>query len=98
MTRLEKAVQEADAPLLGAALYRYDPEFVEIAAYAGFHVLWFEMEHAGISFAEVADLCRVASGTGILTMVRVPDSRRENVLRAAECGPDILDLPMGKLA
>jgi 2-keto-3-deoxy-L-rhamnonate aldolase RhmA len=27
-------------------------------------------------------------------MIRIPDSRRENVLKAAECGPDIIDLPM----
>ncbi|MCX8053892.1 MAG: aldolase/citrate lyase family protein, partial [Armatimonadetes bacterium] len=31
---------------------------------------------------------------GLLTMIRIPDSRRENVLKAAECGPDIIDLPM----
>jgi 2-keto-3-deoxy-L-rhamnonate aldolase RhmA len=27
-------------------------------------------------------------------MIRIPDSRRENVLKAAECGPDIIDIPM----
>lgn len=27
-------------------------------------------------------------------MIRVPNSGRENVLKAAECGPDIIDLPM----
>jgi 4-hydroxy-2-oxoheptanedioate aldolase len=27
-------------------------------------------------------------------MIRIPDNRRENVLKAAECGPDIIDLPM----
>jgi 2-keto-3-deoxy-L-rhamnonate aldolase RhmA len=52
------------------------------------------MEHAFISFAEAADLCRIASGAGMLTMIRVPDTRRDSVLKAAECGPDIIDLPM----
>ena len=52
------------------------------------------MEHAAITFAEAADLCRMASGTGMLTMIRIPDSRRESVLKAAECGPDIIDIPM----
>jgi 2-keto-3-deoxy-L-rhamnonate aldolase RhmA len=52
------------------------------------------MEHAAITFAEAADLCRMAAGTGMLTMIRIPDSRRENVLKAAECGPDIIDVPM----
>ena len=27
-------------------------------------------------------------------MIRIPDARRETVLKAAECGPDIIDLPM----
>jgi 2-keto-3-deoxy-L-rhamnonate aldolase RhmA len=52
------------------------------------------MEHAVITFAEAADLCRMAAGSGMLTMIRVPDTRRESVLKAAECGPDIIDVPM----
>jgi 2-keto-3-deoxy-L-rhamnonate aldolase RhmA len=39
-------------------------------------------------------MCRVASGVGLLTMLRVPDPTRASVLKAAELGPDILDLPM----
>ncbi len=95
MNRLHQAIKEAAGrPLLGAALYSYDPIFLEIAAHMGFQVIWIEMEHAPISFAEAADLCRMAAGTGMLTMIRVPDARRESVLKAAECGPDIIDIPM----
>ena len=95
MNRLHKAISNAQAtPLLGAALYSYDPIFLEIAAHLGFQVVWIEMEHAPISFAEAADLCRMAAGTGMLTMIRIPDARRESVLKAAECGPDMIDIPM----
>jgi 4-hydroxy-2-oxoheptanedioate aldolase len=95
MNRLHNAISAANGkPLLGAALYFYDPIFLEIAAYMGFRVIWIEMEHAPITFAEAADLCRMAAGTGMLTMIRIPDTRRESVLKAAECGPDILDIPM----
>src|ERR1039457_1579562 len=95
MNRLHQAIHDAGArPLLGAALYFYDPIFLEIAAYMGFKVIWIEMEHAPITFAEAADLCRMATGTGMLTMIRIPDTRRESVLKAAECGPDIIDVPM----
>lgn len=95
MNRLHKAIQQANGkPLLGAALYSYDPIFLEISAHLGFKVVWIEMEHAAISFAEAADLCRMAAGTGMLTMIRIPDARRESVLKAAECGPDIIDIPM----
>jgi 4-hydroxy-2-oxoheptanedioate aldolase len=94
VSRLAQEVKENGAPLLGIAAYFYDPIFVEIAAKLGFRVLWIEMEHAFISFEQAADLCRIASGTGMLTMIRISDDRRENVLKAAECGPDIIDLPM----
>jgi 4-hydroxy-2-oxoheptanedioate aldolase len=97
MNRLHRAISLADGkPLLGAALYFYDPIFLEIAAHLGFQVIWIEMERAAITFAEAADLCRMAAGTGMLTMIRIPDSRRESVLKAAECGPDILDIPMAE--
>jgi 4-hydroxy-2-oxoheptanedioate aldolase len=98
MTRLDQVLQQSGAPLLGAAVYRYDPEFVEMCSYLGFRVLWFEMEHAPTGLREIGDLCRIASALGILTMIRIPDARRESVLRAAECGPDILDLPMANTA
>jgi 4-hydroxy-2-oxoheptanedioate aldolase len=95
MNRLHEAVsRKKSGPLLGAALYFYDPIFLEIAGYLGFDVVWIEMEHAGITFAEAADLCRMVRGTGMLSMIRVPDARRESVLKAAECGPDLIDLPM----
>lgn len=95
MNRLQARVRaNGGRTLLGAALYFYDPIFLEIAAHLGYQVIWIEMEHAPITFAEAADLCRMAAGSGILTMIRIPDTRRENVLKAAECGPDIIDVPM----
>ncbi|MGQ9455981.1 MAG: HpcH/HpaI aldolase family protein [Armatimonadota bacterium] len=95
MNRLEKAIQENRKPvLIGAAIGYYNPAFVEIIATLGYDSLWIEMEHQFITFAQAEDLCRIASGLGLLTMIRIADSRRENVLKAAECGPDIIDLPM----
>jgi 4-hydroxy-2-oxoheptanedioate aldolase len=95
MNRLHQALSLSEGkPILGAALYFYDPVFLEIAAHMGFKVIWIEMEHAAITFSEAADLCRMAAGTGMLTMIRVPDARRESVLKAAECGPDMIDVPM----
>jgi len=95
MNRFRQAIEERNGrPLLGAALYFYDPAFLEIAAHIGFNAIWIEMEHAAITFAEATDLCRMAAGTGMLTMIRVPDTRRDSVLKAADCGPDIIDVPM----
>ena len=95
MNRLQQAVQKnGGRTILGAALYFYDPIFLEICAELGYQVIWIEMEHGHITFAEAADLCRMAAGSGLLTMIRIPDTQRANVLKAAECGPDILDVPM----
>ncbi len=95
MNRLQKAVSEGGAvPLLGIAVYFYDPIFLEMAAHLGFRVIWIEMEHGFLTFAEAADLCRMAKGSGILAMIRTADTRRENIMKAAECGPDIIDVPM----
>lgn len=99
MNRLLKAVKaQTQGPILGAAAYFYDPIFIEVAAKIGYRAAWIEMEHGFITFAEAADLCRIASGLGMVTMIRIPDSRRESVLKAAECGPDIIDLPMANSA
>lgn len=95
MNRLRQAVHDnGGKSLLGAAVYFYDPIFLEICSHLGYQAIWIEMEHGHITFAEAADLCRMAAGSGMLTMIRIPDVRRENVLKGAECGPDILDVPM----
>lgn len=96
MNRLGQFLQQQKqpGPILGAAAYFYDPVFLEIAAKLGYRAAWIEMEHGFISFSEAVDLCRIANGLGMLTMIRIPDTRRESVLKGAECGPDILDIPM----
>ena len=95
MNRLQRALKNiGGSPILGAAAYLYNPTFLEIAALMGFKAAWIEMEHTFLTFAQAADLCRIASGLGMLTMIRIPDARRATVLQAAECGPDIIDLPM----
>ncbi len=95
MNRLGKVLEgRGEGPVLGAAAYFYDPMFLEIAARLGYAAIWIEMEHGFITFSQAADLCRIANGLGLLTMVRIPDTRRESVLKGAECGPDILDVPM----
>jgi 4-hydroxy-2-oxoheptanedioate aldolase len=95
VTRLQRLRQEnKPGPLLGAAVYFNDPIFIEICSYLGFSVMWIEMEHSHITFAEAANLCRISQGCGLLTMIRIPNASRENVLKAAECAPDIINVPM----
>lgn len=92
---LEQALAAAGGrPLLGAACYTYNPVFLEMAAALGFDAVWIEMEHGATSFSEAAQLCRLAKGFGLLSFLRIADAGRENVLKGAECGPDMLDVPM----
>ena len=95
MTTFERAINEQDGrPLLGMALHRYNPDFLEMMALLGFKVAWIEMEHALLRFDQAADLCRIAKGLGLLSMIRIPNARRDTVAYAAECGPDMIDVPM----
>jgi len=95
MNRLKQAlIHQGGGPILGAAAYLYNPTFLEIASLMGYKAAWIEMEHTFLTFAQAADLCRIASGFGMLTMIRIPNQSRTTVLQACECGPDIIDLPM----
>jgi len=99
MTRIRRLLQEHPTkPVFGAAVYFNDPMFIEICAGLGFQVMWIEMEHAHITFAEAVNLCRISQGCGLLTMIRIPNGSRENVLKAAECAPDIINVPMANSA
>ncbi len=95
MNRLDETVKRIGGLLLGISVHRCDLAFVEMASRVGFHALWIEMEHLPINFREAGDLCRLGSALGMLTMIRIPEATRDHVLKAAECGPDIIDLPMG---
>ena len=79
---------------MGAAAYLYNPAFFEMAALLGYKAAWVEMEHTFHTLDQAADLCRLGSALGMLTMLRIPDLQRGTILKGCECGPDILDLPM----
>ena len=94
MTLLERALRSEGSPLIGTSVSNFDPVFVEIAARLGYRVLWIEMEHSTITFHQAEELCRLASGFGMLPLIRIPDCVRQTVLKAAECGPAIICLAM----
>jgi 4-hydroxy-2-oxoheptanedioate aldolase len=95
MTRLQQALAEKGRPLIGTGVSRWDPVFVEMAAETGFEMIWVDVEHGSTTYADAGNLIRLASGLGMLSLVRIGDNRRETVLKHAENGPDILLLSMG---
>ncbi len=96
MDSISKAIKQFGKPLIGVSLGNYDPLFVEICGRLGFHVLWIEMEHSSLTYGEALDLTRIAQGSGMLAMIRTPNASRSQVTKAAESGPDIIDVPMAE--
>ena len=80
--------------LRGAACVTGSPKIAEMAGLIGFDMVWIEVEHGGASYTEVEDLCRATNAGGAIPVVRVPDYKRENVLRALEAGGKMIVVPL----
>jgi 4-hydroxy-2-oxoheptanedioate aldolase len=80
--------------LVGLTLNTFDPIFVDVAARFGFDIVWIEMEHSCITMREAEQLCRMISGVGMLSLIRLPNGARDVALKAAETGVDMLMVPM----
>jgi len=64
MNRLHAAIgMNKGKPLLGAALYSYDPIFLEIAGHLGFKVIWMQL---GVISPEAEKLAKDAGLTVIM--------------------------------
>jgi 4-hydroxy-2-oxoheptanedioate aldolase len=94
MHAFNQRLRKKNAPLIGYSLNTYDPVFVDIVARIGVDVVWIEMEHSGMTFREMEDLCRIIDGNGMISVVRLPGVERETVLKAAESGVSMLIAPM----
>lgn len=94
MNRLHQAIDDAggDCSWVRPCIFTI-PSFWRSRTTRVSRSLWIEMEHAPISFAEASDLCRMAAGTGMPAMIRIPDTRRESVLKTAECAPTSSTFP-----
>lgn len=66
---------------------------VELMAQAGFHIVWFDMEHGPQSMAETLRLGRTATHLGMVPLVRMPELSRTQVQRLLDGGIQVLALP-----
>lgn len=87
-------LREKKGPLFGLSLNTFDPIFVEIAGRVGIDVVWIEMEHSSLTMREAETLCRLITGSNMISLIRLPNAERETVLKAAETGAEILMAPM----
>jgi 2-keto-3-deoxy-L-rhamnonate aldolase RhmA len=70
-----------------------NPELVKILKVSGFDFFVVDAEHGGFDYGAVAGLLTIAREVGITPMVRIPEARREVVLKYMEMGARGILLP-----
>lgn len=64
-----------------------DPKLVEIVGYeGGYHAVWLDQEHAGVSIGQIEQATRAARGVGLDTFVRLAPTDYATVMRSLEAG------------
>lgn len=66
---------------------------IELMAGAGYHVVWFDMEHGPQPMARILELTRSVIHLGMIPMVRIPELSRSHVQPLLDGGVEILCLP-----
>ena len=66
---------------------------IELMAQEGYHILWFDLEHAAISLAHAADLARFTWHLGMIPLVRTVELSRSNLQIMLDSGFRIILLP-----
>lgn len=80
--------------LRGMAILSNSPWVAELAPKVGFDLVWFDMEHGSLGFAELGQLCQAAENGGAITLARAADGQRTSILRALEVGARFVLVPM----
>jgi len=80
--------------LRGMAILSNSPWVAELAPKVGFELVWFDMEHGSLGFAELGQLCQAAELAGGITLARTADAQRTSILRALEVGAQFILVPM----
>ncbi|HIS94801.1 MAG TPA: hypothetical protein IAC19_03410 [Candidatus Ventricola gallistercoris] len=70
------------------------PNLLRIYKVCGLDYVIIDCEHGYFSHAQVAALCAVANGIGLMTMVRIPSVSREHIQKVFDLGADAILVPM----
>lgn len=70
------------------------PNLIRIFKVNGLDYAIIDCEHGAFSFPQLADMVAVANSVSLPIIIRIPDNRREWVLKMLELGADGLLLPM----
>lgn len=79
--------------LLGPFMKTCDPAFVEAAGYAGFDFAILDMEHGPASIETMQNLIRAAIVSGLVPIIRVPDTSETSIGKALDIGAMGIQVP-----
>ena len=78
----------------GVSIASGSTRLAELAGLLGYETVWIDLEHGAATFGGLEALCVAAEAAGAWPTVRIPNNRREHVLRALEAGARIVVVPM----
>ena len=89
-----KARLKQGESVLGTMITVFDnPEIAKILKVCGFDYFIVDCEHGGFNYSAVANILALAREAGITALVRVPEPKREAILKFMEMGATGLLLP-----
>src|SRR5689334_13573498 len=80
--------------LLGCGCDSVSPAPAELAALAGFDVVWGDLEHGPAGWRDAQVFCQAVKAGGSLSVLRIASAQRADVLHAVDVGADIVVVPM----
>lgn len=93
MCNLKERLKNGES-IIGTMITVFDnPDIVKMLKVCGFDSFIIDSEHGCIDYASVAKLLGMAKAVGIAGLVRIPEVKREVVLKYMEMGADGLLLP-----
>ncbi|MBD3305546.1 hypothetical protein GF339_04110 [candidate division KSB3 bacterium] len=93
MYTLKKRLQEGKT-IVGTMVTTFrNPDLAKILKVVGFDFFIVDCEHGPFDYSDVAGLFALARETGIAPMIRIPEVRREVVLKSMEMGAAGILLP-----
>ncbi|MDL2210810.1 hypothetical protein LJC26_08430 [Desulfovibrio sp. OttesenSCG-928-O18] len=90
--RFRRKVREG-IPQIGMFVQSNEPAIIEVAALAGFDFAVLDLEHGGVYYNCVENMCRAADAAGIDLIVRVPFITPNNVFRPLDSGATGVQVP-----
>jgi 2-keto-3-deoxy-L-rhamnonate aldolase RhmA len=90
---LQSLIEEREV-LLGCNIDGASPALAELAGMLGYDIVWADLEHLSIDWAQAENFCRGACAGGALPLLRVPNAEREHILHALEAGARLVVVPM----